>query len=124
MAGDVLFTYIPMQTATTVPATTERPEITGSAVNWIAIIVTVGLMAFLFADVLLDLASEWWTQEEASYGMLVPPMALYIAWLQRKKTLAFPAQPTLRGLWLVGAGCLVLLSGKLAESSSWRGFPL
>ena len=85
-----------------------------SAGTWIAIVATVGLMAFLFADVLADLASEWWTQEEASYGMLVPPMALYIAWLRRNTTLAFPATPTIRGLWLVAFGCLVFMSGKLA----------
>src|SRR5580698_8530069 len=103
-----------MQTATTVPVTTERRETNGVALTWTVIAATVGLMGVLFADVLADLASEWWTQEEASYGMLVPPMALYIAWLQRKKTLAFEAQPTLRGLWLLGFGCLVLMSGKLA----------
>jgi exosortase len=103
-----------MSTASSVHATAGPREKTGSMVTWIALAATVGLMGILFADVLLDLASEWWTQPEASYGMLVPPMALYIAWLQRKKTLAFPAQPTLRGLWLVGFGCLVLLSGRLA----------
>jgi exosortase len=95
-------------------ALTERRETTGTAVTWIAIAATVGLMAALFADILLDLASEWWNYPESSYGMLVPPMALYIAYLQRNKTLAFPATPTLRGLWLVGFGCLVLMAGKLA----------
>jgi exosortase len=103
-----------METATTAAPATEQREITGNAFNWIAMVAVAGLMTALFADVLLDLASEWWTQAEASYGMLVPPMALYIAWLHRKNTLAFPAQPTLRGLWLVGFGCLVLMSGKLA----------
>jgi exosortase len=94
-------------------AISERRENTGSAVYWITIAATVGLMAVLFADVLLDLASEWWNYPESSYGMLVPPMALYIAYLQRKKTLAYPATPTLRGLWLLGFGCLVLMAGKL-----------
>jgi len=103
-----------MQTATSIQATTEHQDISRSTLTWIVTAATVGLMIFLFADVLADLASEWWTQEEASYGMLVPPMALYIAWLQRKKTLAFEAQPALRGLWLLGFGCLVLMSGKLA----------
>jgi exosortase len=103
-----------MQTATSIQATTEHQDISRSTFTWIVTAATVGLMIFLFADVLADLASEWWTQEEASYGMLGPPMALYIAWLQRKKTLAFEAQPTLRGLWLLGFGCLVLMSGKLA----------
>ncbi len=66
------------------------------------------------SDVLLDLASEWWTQPEASYGMLVPPIAFYIVYLQRRTTFAFPAERALRGMWLVAFGCLVFLLGKLA----------
>jgi exosortase len=46
--------------------------------------------------------------------MLVPPTALYIAYLQRGITFSFPPLPTLRGLWLVAFGCLVFLTGKLA----------
>lgn len=103
-----------MQTATTVPVAAERRESAGNLFTWIVITVTVGLVVVLYAAVLADLASEWWTEEEASYGMLVPPMALYIAYLQRKTTLAFPAKPTLRGLWMLGFGCLVLMAGKLA----------
>jgi exosortase len=82
--------------------------------TWISIAAVAGMMVVLYADVLADLASEWWNYPEASYGMLVPPMALYIAYLQRKTTLALPARSTVRGLWLVAFGCLVLLSGKLA----------
>jgi exosortase len=103
-----------MQTATAIPATAERPETTVSVSTWISITAIAGLMVVLYADVLADLASEWWTQPEASYGMLVPPMALYIAYLRRTTTFGFPAKPALRGLWLLGLGCLVLMSGKLA----------
>jgi exosortase len=103
-----------METATALNARTARPEISGSLATWIAVASIVGLAATLFADVILDLASEWWTQPEASYGMLVPPTALYIAYLQRNVTFALPAQRTLRGLWLVAFGCIVFLLGKLA----------
>jgi exosortase len=103
-----------MQTATAIPETNEHPETTLSASTWISIAAVAGMMVVLYADVLADLASEWWNYSEASYGMLVPPMALYIAYLQRKTTLALPGSSTVRGLWLVGFGCLVLLSGKLA----------
>ena len=82
--------------------------------RWATFGVIAGLVVALFAGVLLDLASEWWTQPEASYGMLVPPAALYIAWLRRSTTFAFPAKPALRGLWLVAFGCLVFLVGRLA----------
>jgi exosortase len=103
-----------METATALNASTARPDIGGGLGTWITITAIAGLVATLFAPVLVDLASEWWTQPEASYGMLVPPTALYIAYLQRKKTFAFPAEGALRGLWLVAFGCLVFLLGKLA----------
>jgi exosortase len=115
MAGDVLKINLPVtETATAVQAGTERREIAGGVVTWVTVAAVAVLMAVLFADVLLDLASEWWTQPEASYGMLVPPMALYIAYLQRRTTYAFPAQRDVRGLSLVAFGCLVFLLGKLA----------
>ena len=103
-----------MASATAIETRTERPEFARILATWIAAAAAIALMAALFADILADLASEWWTQEEASYGMLVPPMALYIAYLQRRKTLAVPAQRSFRGLCLVALGCLVLLAGKLA----------
>ena len=103
-----------METATAVEARTARWEINGSVMTWFMIAAITGLTAVLFTDVLLDLASEWWTQPEASYGMLVPPTALYIAYLQRRTTFALPAEVSIKGLWLVGLGCLILLTGRLA----------
>jgi exosortase len=107
---------IPMETATAtaVPAMTAGWENGNTFLRWATFGVIAGLVVALFAGVLLDLASEWWTQPEASYGMLVPPAALYIAWLRRSTTFAFPAKPALRGLWLVAFGCLVFLVGRLA----------
>jgi len=74
----------------------------------------VGLSTVLFAAVAVDLASEWWTVDSASYGMLIPPTALYIAYLRRHITLGVPAKSDLRGLWLLALGCVVLVLGKLA----------
>ena len=80
---------------------------------WTLVALTVGLVGALYAEVILDLASEWWTESASSYGMLVPPIALYIAYLRRETTLAIPAQPDLRGLGLISLACLVSLGGKL-----------
>jgi exosortase len=81
---------------------------------WLKIAITVGLIAALYSFILPDLASEWWTQEASSYGMLVPPIALYLVWIRRRTTLAIPAQPDGRGLALLAAGCLTFLLGQLA----------
>lgn len=81
---------------------------------WTLVALIVGLLGVLYAEVIPDLASEWWNESASSYGMLVPPIALYIAYLRRGITFAIPAQPDLRGLWLISLACLVFLGGKLA----------
>jgi exosortase len=72
------------------------------------------LFAFLYADTAADLASEWWTDSSASYGMLIPPTALYIAYLRRSITLTYAAERDSRGLILAAAGCVLYLLGRLA----------
>ena len=103
-----------MDTVTAVGARTAAKE-SDNGLLTLAMFGAIGaLMAALFAEVIADLASEWWTQPESSYGMLVPPTALYIAYLQRKRTFAIPVRRDLAGLWMVAFGCLVFLMGKLA----------
>jgi exosortase len=82
--------------------------------NWIRISVIVGLLAAMYAWIVPDLVSEWWTQSESSYGMLIPPIALYIAYLGRREIVETPAHPSLRGLWLVALGCVIFLLGSLS----------
>jgi exosortase len=82
--------------------------------TWIQTAAVVALTAALYVRVIPDLAVEWWTEEASSYGMLVPPMALYIAFQRRQITLSLPAKPDVRGLWLVGLACMVFLAGRLA----------
>lgn len=86
-----------------------------AATRWTAAVLVAGLAVFLYSSVLIDLASEWWQQEESSYGMLIPPLALYVAYLMRHKTLAIPAMPDLRGLMLTAFASLIFLTGKLAS---------
>jgi exosortase len=82
--------------------------------QWIKIASVVALLAALYAQIVPDLASEWWTESESSYGMLIPPIALYIAYSRRHTTLAIPCQSDLRGLWVVALGCLIFLLGSLS----------
>jgi len=70
------------------------------------------LIILLYAPVLADLANDWWTEESLSYGLLVPPMALYVAWLRRSITLREPVIGDNRGLWLIGLACGAYLVGK------------
>lgn len=82
--------------------------------TWIQVAAIAGLVLALHAAILADLAVEWWTVDASSYGMLVPPIALYIVYLQRSRIVGIPAQTELSGLWLISFSCLVLLGGKFS----------
>ena len=92
--------------------TTERSRLDTFA--WIKIALIVVLFGALYIGIIPDLAQEWWTVDASSYGMLVPPITLYIVYLRRETTLSIPAQSDLRGLTLLSLGCLVFLAGKLS----------
>ena len=75
-----------------------------SPLTWITGIVIASLTGILYFDILVDLANEWWTQPEASYGLLIPPFALYVAYLKKNETLALSASPASAGLMLIAFG--------------------
>jgi len=74
-----------------------------------------GFVCVLFGAALIDMAHDWWTEPALSQGMLLPPLALYIAWLNRHQTLSHPAIADNRGLFLTAFACLTFILGKLAS---------
>ncbi len=72
------------------------------------------VIAALYFTVIPDLVMEWWTVDASSYGMLVPPIALFIAYQRRNVTLSVPRQRDSRGLCLISVACLTFLLGSLA----------
>jgi len=75
----------------------------------------VALMGALFGSVLADMAHDWWTEPAWSQGMLLPPLALYIAWIERGRILSSAATPDRRGLILTAFACLTYVVGRLAS---------
>jgi exosortase len=80
---------------------------------WFQLCILVVLMAALYAQVLADMGRDWWTEPSLSHGLLIPPLALYLAWIRRHLTLAQPAHYDNRGLLLVGFACVMYILGKL-----------
>jgi len=80
---------------------------------WLNASILVSLIVALYFRILPDMVKDWWDDPGASHGILIPPVALYIAWLRRDLTLAEPAWPDLHGLWLTLGACLTLLLGTL-----------
>jgi exosortase len=77
--------------------------------------VAVALIGVLFASVLADMAHDWWIEPAWSQGMLLPPLALYIAWVQRSQILGCAAKPDRRGLFLTAFACMTYVLGQLAS---------
>jgi exosortase len=80
---------------------------------WFQVTIVAALILVLYGHVLADLANDWWTDPSLSQGLLIPPLALYIAWTRRDLTLAQPAGADNRGLWLIACACLFYILGKL-----------
>jgi exosortase len=110
LAHQVLSCRLLMSTSVTLPAVGPASPTRSSALWKIGVIML--LITILYAEVLADLAHDWWTEENLSYGLLIPPMALYVAWLRRKTTLETPLIPDNRGLLLIGAACFLYAMGK------------
>jgi len=77
--------------------------------------ILIALICVLFLAVLIDMARDWWNEPALSQGMLLPPLALYVAWLGRRQTFSYPAVPDRRGLLVTGSACLMFLLGKFAS---------
>src|SRR6185503_8298625 len=80
---------------------------------WFQAAVLAALIAVLYTQVLASLANDWWTEPSLSHGLLIPPLALYIAWTRRHLTFGPPARADNRGLWMVAFACLLYILGKL-----------
>ena len=81
--------------------------------SWSAVALVGGLVALLYWDVVPGMAYIWWTDEAYSHGLLIPPLAAYVAWLNRDRILAVPASADSRGLLLAAFGCGVHILGRL-----------
>jgi exosortase len=75
--------------------------------------VTATLVAALYASVIPAMATVWWNDPGYSHGLLIPPLALYIAWIHREELVSLRGRQDGRGLWLTGLACLLYLAGTL-----------
>ena len=82
---------------------------------WLKIAAIALLLGILYWSVLADMAHDWWIEPAWSQGILLPPLALYIAWMYRKQTFSLAGEPDSRGLLLTAFACVVFLLGKASS---------
>jgi EpsI family protein len=73
----------------------------------------VAATAALYGPVLAGMAADWWRNESASHGFLVPVIAGWLAWRARRRAAAV-AGPAVWGAAVVAAGLLLYGLGVLA----------
>ncbi len=78
------------------------------------IVILASLLAYLYGRIAADMAYDWWNDPTASQGLVIPPLAIFVAWLVRREILSRPPVPNAWGYIVTGLGCVLLLLGKYA----------
>jgi exosortase len=96
---------------------TQVLEVPGKHWGWIVWpTITCGLVVFLYAPVLRGLGVQWSTDQDYSYGFLVPVFSAYALWWRRERLLGAEIKPSNFGLLVMfGAICLLFLGSLGAE---------
>lgn len=118
LEGKVLLAFSPSMTTGVAAAQEQSPSAVGgsrSYLLWFQIAVVSSLICILFAKALFDMALEWWRWPQLSQGMLLPPLALFVAWIERRRILSYPATADYRGTFVTALACCMFVLGKLAS---------
>ena len=83
------------------------------------LVVAAAAFLILFANPLRLLAIDWWTDPDAGHGLLLAPLALWLAWRSGLVTERRP-QRLLGGILLGGSVVLRYLAGLAAEMFTMR----
>jgi exosortase len=94
-------------------STSDSPPAGLSIRLWAQTAALAGMVLILYARVLYDLFLDWWNEPQLSQGLLIPPLALYVAWLRRGQTLRHAGMRDLRGVWITALACSLYLLGRL-----------
>jgi exosortase len=96
-----------------------RPALPAPFDAWSPLVITAVLFGFLFARPAVLLARDWWNNPEAGHGLLLAPLAVWLAW---RAGLRPDARPNVvaGALLLAGAVLVRYLSGLAAEIFTMR----
>ncbi len=85
-----------------------------------ATLVTVAAFVVLFYQPALTLVRDWWTDPEAGHGLLLGPLAIWLAFRSWSPAEAGQARPLVGAVILTGSVLLRFLSGLAAELFTMR----
>lgn len=79
--------------------------------NWLIPAVAFALLLVAYADTFQTLWRAWMHNPNYSHGFLIPPIALALVWLSRRRLARVPAAPSWGGLLLLGPAVLLHVVG-------------
>lgn len=89
---------------------------------WFGALVVLSLL--LFHDTVASLITTWWDTKTYNHGFLILPIALWLAWGERRPVLALAPRPEPWALLGVAAAALLWLVGEAAETTLLRQIAL
>lgn len=84
----------------------------------------VGLLALMYADVLVRLQQQWYDEADYSHGFLVPIVVGYLVWERWERLRGLKTESDIRGLFLLVFGLLALIVGSLGAELFLQRFSL
>ncbi len=72
------------------------------------------LLFWLYLQVLVPLARQWWTDDNYSHGFLIPLLSAYFVWERRESLAKLPVRSSPFGLALLAGGIGALLLGNVS----------
>jgi len=79
----------------------------------IAIGITAVALACCYASTLAGMARQWWNDEDMGHGFLVPVVAAWILWRERRRWQSLPIESSAWGAPFILLGALAQLAGAL-----------
>ena len=71
------------------------------------------LLLWLYWNVLLHLAGQWWHNPNFSHGFFVPLFSAFVIWQDRHRLARFPLRPSWSGLPILACAMCILIVGQM-----------
>ena len=98
-----------------------RLDVVAAAITGLLLI---GLLALMYADVLVRLQQQWYDEPDYSHGFLVPIVVGYLVWERWERLRVLKTESDIRGLFLLVFGLLALIVGSLGAELFFQRFSL
>jgi len=88
------------------------------------LLVGLGFLSLTYHHIATAMVRDWYFDDNASHGFLVPLVSAYLVWTRRKKLAVAPVSSCPAGLWILVFAMLLLLGGWLASELFIQRFSL